>query len=411
MAGSRKTEMTDRDVLIIGGGPSGVAAGLELRRQGVTRVTLLDREPTLGGATRHCLHSPFGMREFGRVYIGAAYGRRLDREAAAAGLDVRTGHSVVSLGEEGVVTVTSARGVETLSARRVLVTTGAREMPRAARLLPGDRPVGILTTGALQAFVAFHGLMPFRRPLIVGSELVTQSAVLTCLTHGARPVAVVEAGPQALVRAPLGLFPGLMGIPFWRNTHITDIRGGSRVEAVTLLRDGQPVTVACDGVLLTGSFTPESALLLPTAQGVDPGTGGPAVDQSGRGRNPLYFAAGNVLRAVETGGWAFREGRAVGAALAADLRAGDPVAGPVIPVTHDDPVKLVMPSLLRRDSGMAAFRDFQVRFRHPASGVLSLEVDGREVWRRSGHWMPERRVLIPIPGVALMAERVHVRFR
>ncbi|MCP6330087.1 pyridine nucleotide-disulfide oxidoreductase, partial [Klebsiella pneumoniae] len=86
-----------------------------------------------------------------------------------AGIDIRTGHSVVELGQDGTLLVTSARGVETLKARRIVLATGAREKPRSARLLPGDRPVGVLTTGTLQAYVAFHGIMPFRRPLIVGS--------------------------------------------------------------------------------------------------------------------------------------------------------------------------------------------------------------------------------------------------
>ena len=90
---------TSADVVVVGGGPAGVAAAVELRRRGVGRVLLLDRERELGGATRHCRHSPFGLREFGRVYFGAAFGRRLADEAARAGVVVQTGHSVVQLGQ------------------------------------------------------------------------------------------------------------------------------------------------------------------------------------------------------------------------------------------------------------------------------------------------------------------------
>ncbi len=197
----------DTDVLVIGGGPSGVAAAIELRRQGAKRVVLLDREPALGGATRHCSHSPFGMLEFGRVYFGAAYGRKLTLEAEKAGIDIRIGHSVVELADNGSVLVASAHGAERIAAQRVIVTTGAREKPRSARLISGDRPLGVVTTGTLQSYLAFHGLLPFRRPLIVGSELVSLSAVLTCLTHGARPVAMIEPRTHALARAPLTWFP------------------------------------------------------------------------------------------------------------------------------------------------------------------------------------------------------------
>src|SRR5260221_881819 len=399
------------DAIVVGGGHAGVAAALEMRRRGVERGVILDREPHLGSASRHCSHSLFGMLEFGRVYFGPTYGLRLEQEAAKAGVDVRTGHSVVKLGEDGSVIVTSHRGLEILTGRRVMVTTGARETPRSARLIAGDRPVGVVTTGTLQSYVAFYRLIPFRRPVIVGSELISLSAVLTCLLHGARPVAMIETQPYALARAPLAWFPRLVGIAFPPEAGIVAILGRSRVEAVTIRRNGQVETLACDGVLLTGRFTPESSLFQQSPMGVDPGSAGPAVDQDGRSGNPFYFSGGNVLGAVETGGWAFREGCAIGATLAHDL-AREPASGDLMRVSFDDPIKLAVPNFLRRSAlPSAAFRHFQLRFLRRARGRLHLELDGRDIWHRQGQWLPERRILVPIPSDAPQAQQIHFSFR
>lgn len=399
------------DVIIVGGGPAGVAAALALKERGVARVTILERERALGGAPRHCTHSPFGMREFGRIYFGPAYARRLQRQAQAAGIDIRTGHSVVELGQDGTLLVTSARGVERLKARRIVLATGAREKPRSVRLLPGDRPVGVVTTGTLQSYIAFHGIMPFRRPLIIGSELVSFSALLTCLTHGARPVAMIEPGPQPLARKLFRWFPRSVGIPFMCNATLVDIRGRGRVEEADIrLSDGRIMPVACDGVLLTGQFTPEAALLNASPVDVAAGSAGPLIDQDGRMANPIFFAGGNVLRAVETGGWAFREGRRVGAAVAADL-AREPCLMRAVPVTFVEPIKLAVPAMVRQPGlDEATFRDFQLRFTRCVRGRLSLHLDGREAWSKSGLWLPERRVRVPIPRAVAEAGAIAFHF-
>ncbi|WP_319495731.1 FAD-dependent oxidoreductase [uncultured Cohaesibacter sp.] len=404
--------MTDykADVIIVGAGPSGVAAAIEMRRRGAGKVLILDRETGVGGATRHCSHSPFGMLEFKRPYFGAAFGRKLETEARKAGVEIRLGHSVVALNDDASLVVATPKGMETFNARRIMLATGAREMPRSARLIGGDRPIGVVTTGTLQSYVAFHGLMPFRRPLIVGSEFVSVSALLTCLSHGARPVGMIEPMPHVLARTPLDWFPKLTGVGIRTGTELIDIRGGKRVESAVIKHQGKLTEVGCDGVLLTGRFTPEAALLVQSSLDLAKGSAGPAIDQDGRMQNPLYFAAGNILRAIETGGWAFREGRTIGAAIAEDLTTGlcgdDP-----IPVSFDEPVKLVVPSHLRRNRVRSgAMQKFQLRFLRRATGTLKLSVDGKTLFEKAGEWLPERRVLVPVPGAAALADSVHFGF-
>ena len=403
--------MSQSDVIVIGGGPSGVAAAISLRKAGIAKVTVLERESYLGGATRYCSHSPFGMLEFGRVHFGAAYGRRLEDEASRWGIDVRYGHSVVELRDKGHLLISNHNGLETLEAKRIVVSTGARETTRAARLITGDRPVGVLTTGTLQSYVAFHGMMPFKRPIIVGSELVTLSAVLTCLNHGARPVAVIESRKEKIAPAPLNWFPSMMGIPFHCGAELVDILGRGRVEAVRVQRGETFETLECDGVLFSGGFTPESSLFMTSGLSMDWGSSGPAVDQAGRCDNPYYFAAGNVLRAVETGGWAFREGRAVGESVAADLKT-EVFSERPIKVTHDEPIKLVVPNLIRGGPDLpGGLKEFQLRFKRITRGRLTLLIDGDQEWSKHGTWRPERRIIVPRPRTIHCARTVHFTFR
>jgi thioredoxin reductase len=307
------------DVLVVGGGPAGLAAATELKRQGIGQVTLVEREGVTGGIPRHCAHSPYGMREFSRVLSGGRYAERLTSRARDAGVDLRIRHSVVGLGD-GHADIATPDGALRIDARRIVLATGIRETSRAGRLISGQRPIGILTTGALQDYVHLRGLAPFRRPVIVGSELVTMSALLTCRDAGIRPVALVEDEGFPRVGLPLGLFPHLLGLPVHYRTSIDDIFGTDRVEAVRL-RDHKGVTriIECDGVLFTGRFTPESSLARLAGLAIDRGTGGPAIGVDGRTSAGTVFAAGNVLRAVKTAGHCWSEGVRVGRAVARSL--------------------------------------------------------------------------------------------
>jgi thioredoxin reductase len=307
------------DVAVIGGGPAGLAAATELKRLGAGAVVLLEREAVLGGIPRHCGHSPFGMREFGRILGGGDYTARLAERAASAGVDIQLRTSVVAIKPEAVDAATPD-GLLAFATRRILIATGTRETSRAGRLLPGQRPVGIVTAGALQDYVYLRHLVPFRRPVIVGSELVTMSSLLTCRHAGIHPAALVEDEPGPRIGWPIAMFPTLLGTPSYYRTTIDDIFGTARVEAVRLRHaDGTTRDIECDGVLLTGHFTPESSLARLAGLAIDPATGGPAVDASGRTSRPDIFAAGNVRHRVRTAGHCWSEGVRTARAVAASL--------------------------------------------------------------------------------------------
>jgi Pyridine nucleotide-disulphide oxidoreductase len=270
----------------------------------------------------------------------------------------------------------SPQGIGNVQARRGILATGVRESSRHARLISGERPLGVVTTGTLQSMVYLRGLVPFRRPVIVGTELVSLSSLLTCRKAGIEPVAMIEAAFRPTARSPLMLFPRLLGIPVHYGTALVEILGQPRVEAVVVRGgDRSLATLQCDGVLLTGHFVPEAALVGASHLDLDPGSGGPVVDQYGRCSDPSWFAAGNVLRPAETAGWSFREGHRIGLRVAEDLFGRLPAATCTASAARSSGLKLVVAQRLALPFAGGALDSFQVRER--AGGGHSSSCCGR----------------------------------
>ncbi len=408
------------DIVVVGAGPAGLAAATAARRGGAGRVVLLERQPEPGGVPRQCGHSPYGMREFHRVMSGRTYARRLAADAYAAGVELLLGRSVVTLDSSRdqdspnrgpTLHTLSSEGATTITARAVIVATGVRETTRAAALLPGQRPGGIMNTGALQDLVYLRGRVPFRHPIVIGSELVTMSALITCATHGIRPVAVIESAVQPILRAPFAWLPRALRLPWHFGAEVIDVEGEDRVRSVQVrFADGTEHTFDCDGLLLTGHFVPEASLLRAAGARMDLHTQGPCIDAWGRTSLPGVYAVGNVLRGVETAGWSWAEGARVAQAVIDDLQARpddvesdrcrgrnggiELVAGPGIARLVPQRLALV-PTV----NSALAFPDVQLRLLERASGRVVARQDDKVILTRRVHSGPERRVLVPVRDV------------
>ncbi len=306
------------DVIVVGGGPSGLSAASALRRLGVRGVTVLDREPDAGGIPRHCFHTGFGLLDTRRISDGPAYARRRVQIALASGVEIRTRTTVLSIADR-TIEVTSPRGIETINARAIVVATGCRERPRAAHLVAGSRPAGVLTTGSLQQLVHLEGARVGERAVIVGAEHVSYSAAHTLSSHGAEIVAMVTELQRHQTLAPVAWgFEGGLGIPLRTSSRIVEIRGRRRVESV-VVRDetsGREESIYCDTVVFTGGWIPDHELARRAGIELDPGTLGPRVDLGFRSSQRGVFAVGNVLHGAEMADHAALEGEAAAVAIA-----------------------------------------------------------------------------------------------
>jgi thioredoxin reductase len=303
-------------VVVVGGGPAGLACAIELRRLGVSDVIVLDREQGAGGIPRHCAHQGFGARDLHRLLSGPSYARRYVELARRAGVEVRAETMVTGWTGDGALEVTRPDGRETLRGATVVLATGCRERPRAARLVPGSRPDGVYTTGLLQQ-LAQQRLPIGTRALVVGAEHVSFSALMTLAHAHVHVAGMVTDLPRHQSLPFAGTAATLRyRVPLWTRTEVAEIRGRERVEEVELreLDTGRVRTVACDTVVFTADWIPDHELAVSAGLELDEGTRGPRVDTSLRTSRPGVFAAGNLVQGAEPADVAALEGRHVAVA-------------------------------------------------------------------------------------------------
>nr|WSZ94458.1 NAD(P)/FAD-dependent oxidoreductase [Streptomyces sp. NBC_00857] len=401
------------DVLVIGAGPAGLAAAARLSAAGAGTVEVVDREEQAGGVPRHCYHAGFGPRELWQPMSGPAYARHWCDLATGAGAVLRTGVSVTGWAwqhgpvgpfrHEGgplgrtdapgaptrlAVDTTAPDGLERLTARAVVLATGARERPRSARLVPGTRPAGVFTTGELQQSVHPHHQRIGRRAVVVGAEPVSYSAVRTLRSAGVEVAAMITDQPRHQASWTSGLDARLhRRIPLLTGTTVAELLGRGRLRGVALRHtDGRTTTVACDTVVFTGDWIPDHELARRGGIALDRGTRGPAVDTSFRTAEQGVFAVGNLLHAVEPAGTAAREGQLVAGPVLRYLTDGTWPGGQV-PVEVAAPLRWIAPNRIDPHGPRPPLGRFTLRTAEPTGrlSVLVISQGGRVLHRERLH--------------------------
>ncbi len=346
-----------KDVLIVGAGPAGLSAAIELKKQGVKNILVVDREPEAGGMPRLCHHTGFGREDLWRMYSGPRYARYYRELAEKYDVEVRTSTTIVGWGDAdsysdsklrksflesdggndlrktsevvSEVMFTSPSGLGKIEAQAVLLATGVRERPRAARMIPGTRPLGVFTTGSLQRYVYQEHLPVGKRAVIVGAELVSLSALMTLQHANVKCVMMTTEESKHQIEFPYiamkwAVADILTRTPIMTNVRVTNIFGKKRVEGIELTRSGfstpEVFTVECDTIILTGNWIPENEMARLGGLTMNPLTRGPKIDSEFRSSVNGVFVAGNLLRGVETADRCAIEGMKAGKSIARYLK-------------------------------------------------------------------------------------------
>ena len=407
--------MSERiDVLIIGAGPAGVAAGIGARREGAEKVVVLERDWDLGGILQQCIHPGFGLRTFKEELTGPEYMHRFIKQAHDEGVEFRTNTMVFQIDRENntVWTMNKERGIEALNPSSIVLTMGCRERPLGAIRIPGTRPAGIYTAGTAQRFVNMEGYMPGKRAVILGSGDIGLIMARRMIWEGAEVEGVYEvmSWPGGL-RRNIAQCLDDYGIPFHLRTTVTRIHGQDRLEGVTVAKVDEHMTpikgterfVECDTLLLAIGLIPENELSRMAGVEIHPVTGGPVVNDLLQTSNPAIFAAGNVVIVYDLVDNVSDEGLVAGANAAKFAMGKIPSDAKRIPVKGGENVRLYSPQYVTGEADSTIF----MRVTHPIEQACRVfaAADGEELY--------SQRLRYARPGemneVRIKAEKVKAR--
>ena len=399
------------DVAIIGGGPAGLTAATALAKDGSLKVLVLERESAAGGIPRHSDHLGYGIRDMKTFITGPAYARRLVEKAIAAGVDIRTNTMVTGWSDERSLDATSPQGLQRIDARAVIVATGARERPRPARMIPGDRPSGIYTTGYLQNLVHIQHRDVGRRAVVVGAELVSWSAVLTLKHAGCHTALMTTTYPSPESYAVFNIAgrSPILGVDVATRTRVTRIIGKPALQAVEIenLDTGERRIIECDTLVLTGDWIPDHELARSAGLDMDPKTLGPVVDTALRTSKPGVFAIGNLIHPVDTADIAALDGRHVADPLRAYLD-GQTNPSDGVRILAEPPLRWITPGILRPGDAPPARKRLllwtDTRVRIPK---ITVRQDGNIISRKTLAWPASPGRVFRVPSSVL--DKVNAR--
>ena len=403
--------MEQKDVVIIGGGPAGLAAAVELHKQGIRNMIILEREAMLGGILRQCIHDGFGLGRFGESLSGPEYAQAFIDEVNKREIPYETSATVLSLTEDRVVTASTRSGLRQYQAKAVVLAMGCKERSRGALGIPGERPAGVFTAGTAQAYMNLYNRMPGKEVIILGSGDIGMIMARRMTLEGAKVLACVEVMPYSggLTRNIVQCLQDF-DIPLYLSHTIVDIQGKARVEKATVAKvdenrrpiPGTEIEFDVDTILLSVGLIPENELTRQAGIPMDSHTKGAVVYENMETGIPGVFACGNVVHVHDLVDFVSGESDLAGASAAAYVLKGEAADTVVLDLVPGNGVGYTVPQRVRpADVDRSVNISFRVRQNYGPSQI-TVTCGGRQLARFKRQCMaPGEMEHIALPKVLL----------